>query len=347
MGKAVNLKLMPIIVVALGLTVVGPARAQLGNGACNRACLESFVERYLDAVIDNNPDAVALSSNVRFTENGQQLAVGDGLWNSMKSKGTYRLFTADVPAGQIGVLATIEEDHANPAQGTGALLGLRLRIEDDEIIEIEQFVARSTDAWQRVTNAGSARPAFTESIPRRERMSRHDLIATANMYFTGMQQNDGQMDYPFAAGCDRIENGMTSTNAPTPPGETRPDPATASNYSAQWSCAEQFESGLLHFVHRIRDRRFVAVDEERGIVFSFVFFDHPGGDTRNFVAANGREITAGPTTPWTWYIAEVFKIENGEIHEIEAILERVPYGMNSGWSTWEAGMSDRAQDATM
>jgi hypothetical protein len=178
-------------------------------------------------------------------------------------------------------------------------------------------------------------------------MSRADLIATANKYFTGMQQNDGKGDYPFSPDCDRYENGMHSTNAETPPGETRPDPETASNYSAQWTCSEQFESGLLHFVHRIRDRRFVAVDEERGIVFSYVFFDHPGGDTRNFTAANGSRVTAGPSQPWTWYIAEVFKVEDHRIAEIEALLERVPYGMLSGWSTWEAGMSDRAQDATM
>jgi len=155
------------------------------------------------------------------------------------------------------------------------------------------------------------------------------------------------MDYPFSKDCDRYENGNHTTNAPTPSGESRPDPATAPGYSAQWSCAEQFESGLLHFVNRIRDRRFVAVDEERGIVFSFVFFDHSGGDTRHFETPNGRAVTAGPTVPWTWYIAEVFKIENHQIAEIEAVLERVPYGMNSGWSTWEAGMSDRAQDVTM
>ena len=326
---------------------LSPAQSQIGNGECNRQCLEGFVDRYLDAVIDNNPDAVALAEIVRFTENGQQLAIGDGLWNTLKSKGNYRLFVADVPAGQIAFIGTIQEDHANPDSGTGALLALRLRIENDEISEIEHFVARSTDAWERVSAFGSPRPAFSEVIPQRERMSRSDLIATANMYFTGMQQNDGKMDYPFSDDCDRFENGMHSTNAPTPPGQTRPDPATASNYSREWTCAEQFESGLLHFVHRIRDRRFVAVDQERGVVFSFVFFDHPGGDTRNFTAANGRDITAGPTQPWTWYIAEVFKIENGEIAEIEALLERVPYGMNSGWSTWEAGMSDRAQDVTM
>jgi hypothetical protein len=102
----------------------------------------------------------------------------------------------------------------------------------------------------------------------------------------------------------------------------------------------------LHFVHRIRDRRFVAVDEERGIVFSFVFFDHPGGATRNFTTPNGRAVTAGPAQPWTWQIAELFKIENGQIRQIEAILERSPYGMNSGWSSYEDGMSDRARDVT-
>lgn len=341
-----------IAIVALAASLAAsladrPAAAQLGNGKCNRACLEGFIDRYLDAVIDNEPSAVPLAENVRFTENGQKLMIGDGLWNTMKAKGHYRLFVSDVPAGQAAFVGTIVEDHRDPSLGNGALIALRLRIENDEITEIEQFVNRNTEAYDRLEAMGSPRAAFTEVVPQRERMSRADMIATANMYFTGMQQNDGKMDYPFSKDCDRYENGNHSTNVPTPPGETRPDPATATGYSSQWSCREQFESGLIHFVHRIRDRRFVSVDEERGIVFSFVFFDHPGGDTRNFETPNGRKITAGPTQPWTWYIAELFKVENHEIAEIEAVLERVPYGMNSGWSTWEAGMSDRAQDATM
>jgi hypothetical protein len=42
----------------------------------------------------------------------------------------------------------------------------------------------------------------------------------------------------------------------------------------------------------------------------------------------------------------LFKVEKGKIHQIEAIMERAPYGMNSGWSNFENGLSDRAQDAT-
>jgi len=183
-------------------------------------------------------------------------------------------------------------------------------------------------------------------VPAGERMPRAELVTTANMYFSGMQRNDGKGSYPFTEDCDRFENGARTTNQPTPSGQTRPDPKTASNYSGQWGCREQFESGLLYFVSRIRDRRYVAVDQERGLVFSFAFFDHMGGNTRHFTTPTGRSVTAGPTTPWTWELGELFKIEKGQIHRIEAVLTQSPYGMQSGWSSSEDGMSDRARDVT-
>ena len=90
-------------------------------------------------------------------------------------------------------------------------------------------------------------------------------------------------------------------------------------------CKKQFESGqLFNIVSRIRDRRFVAVDRERGIVFAFGFFDH-------------EQIN------WTWQLAELFRIEKGKIRLIEAVFHRSPYGLNSGWSTYEKGMSEEAQ----
>lgn len=313
---------------------------------CNRACLEGFVERYFDALIDNNPAALPISPNVKFTEDGQRLVIGDGLWNTMKAKGDYRLFVTDVPAQQVAVLATIFEDHREPTQSTPAMIALRLRVKDGMISEIEQMVVRDENAANRV-NAMTPRPGLLATVPANKRMSRADMVHISNLYFTGMQQNDGRGEYPFADDCDRLENGGRSTNAPTPPGQTRPDPATSSSYSGQWSCMEQFKSGLIHFVHRIRDRRFVAIDEERGLTFAFAFFDHPGGATRTFQTPDGRTVTAGPVQPWTWYIAEVFKVEDQLIHEIEAYLMRVPYGMNAGWSTWEQGMSDAGRDVTM
>jgi len=321
---------------------VNEAEAQ----TCDRACLEGWVDRYLDAVVENDPSAVPLTRDALFTENGQRLEIGDGLWRSMRSKGRYRLFVTDVPAQQVTLLTTLEEDDRNPANGVAALFALRLKIVGDRVGEIEQIVVRDAAAAGRVAAMGNPHPMYVETIPLSRRMSRDDMLETANKYFTGMQQNDGQGDYPFSDDCNRIENGSQATNAPTPAGQTRPDPETANGYSGQWTCLEQFESGLLHFVNRIRDRRFVAVDEERGLVFSFVFFDHSAGETRTFQTPDGRTITAGPAQPWTWGIAELFKVENDEIRQIEAILHQVPYGMNSGWSTYEDGLSDRLQDVT-
>jgi len=223
------------------------------------------------------------------------------------------------------------------------MIALRLKVRNRQISEIETFIQRSDRSALGFEKIGYA---WTDVIPQAERMTREELIKTANMYFSGMQKNDGKGDYPFTDDCNRIENGSNSTNTPTPPGQTRPDPKTATNYSGQWSCMEQFKSGLLHFVTRIRDRRYVAVDPERGLVFSFIFFDHSGGDTRTFQTPDGRTVTAGPAQLWTWQLAEQFKIEKGKIHQIQAIMERAPYGMNSGWSNFEKGLSDQAQDAT-
>ena len=314
---------------------------------CDRTCLEGFVDRYLDAVIVNEPGQVPIAPNARFTEDGQRLLIGDGLWNTMKAKGPYRLFVTDVPAGQVTFIGTIAEDHRDPAMQTAALMALRLKVESQQITEIEQIVVRDENAAKRVNDLGTPHPIYLQTVPEAERMSRADMVATADKYFTGMQQNDGKGDYPFADECNRFENGMLTTNAPTPAGQVRPDPGDATNYSSQWSCMEQFRSGLLHFVNRIRDRRYVAIDEARGIVFAFAFFDHSGGDTRTFQTPNGRTVTAGPVQPWTWQIAELFKVQDGQLHKIEAILQRSPYGMNSGWSTWEEGLSDRARDISM
>jgi hypothetical protein len=336
--------LIPTVLSVLFFSTT-PALAAASD--CDRACLEGYVDKYLDAVIDNAPQRLPLAQNVRFTEDAQRLAIGDGLWNTLKGKGGYRLFVTDVEAGQATFIGTIHEDHREPDKYTPALIALRLKIRGQQITEIEQFVVRSEEAAKRVEALGKPHHSFLETVPAAERMSRQDLVETANKYFTGMQQNDGKGDYPFTDDCNRIENGMQATNVPTPPGETRPDPATASVYSSQWSCKEQFQSGLIHFVNRIRDRRFVAVDRERGLVFTLVFFDHSGGETRNFVTPSGRKVTAGPVQPWTWQIAEMFKIEKGQIRQIEAILARCPYGMLSGWSTWEDGMSDKIQDVTM
>jgi hypothetical protein len=326
-----------------GLQAAQGDSARKAAGLCDRACLEGFVDQFLDGFVKHDPKLLPLARNARYTENGQRLELGDGSWRSMVGKGTYRLFVSDPQAGQVAFIGTLREENPMIKEGALVLIALRLKINNRQVSEIETLVVRNEMAARNVEKAATPHHLFGEAVQASERMSREDLVRTANMYFSGMQLNDGRGVYPFADDCERFENGSQATNAPTPAGQTRPDPRTASTYSGQWGCREQFESGLIHFVTRIRDRRFVAVDQERGLAFSFIFFDHAAGDTRHFKTPDGRAVTAGPTTPWTWELAEMFKIEKGRIRRIEAILDRAPYGMGSGWSSWDDQMSDRAR----
>jgi len=64
---------------------------------------------------------------------------------------------------------------------------------------------------------------------------------------------------------------------------------------------------MMHFVWRIRDRRFVAVDQERGLVLQFRLFRPRLGKRQDLQTPDGRTITAGPIQPNGWEIAELFK----------------------------------------
>ena len=325
------------VLVGHALLDVPVASAQ---GKCDRACLEGIAEQYLAALVAKDPKRLQVASNLKYTENGQRLLLGDGFWNSVSGRGTYKLHIADQTAGQIVTFSTMRE------AGTPMIIAVRLKLDGSRrLTEIETLIAHSESGAKNLEQIGQPRAAFLRPTPPADRVSRADLVRVANMYFSGMQLNDGKGNYPFADDCDRLENGNKTTNAPAGRGgvTVKPDPKTATNYSAMWTCREQFESGLLHFVMRIRDRRYMVVDEERGLVVAFAFFDHDAGASRHFKTPDGRSVTAGPTVPWTWHIAELFKVEKGQLHEIEAILERAPYGMTSGWSSWEDGMSDKIQ----
>jgi len=332
----------------------GGQKTAAASDACNRECLNGLVDKYLDAVVAHDPSLLPLAKPVKFTENGQRLEPGDGFWRTASGRGTYKLYVDDLETGQVGFMGTMRE------AGQPVVVALRLKVRRGQITEIETIVARGSMSERGAANLeklGAPDPIYLQEVPAAERVSRAEVIKTANKYFSGMQMNDGKGDYSFFADdCNRLENGMQTTNSPTPmqgaspsgnpppPVSRRYDPAlNPTMYSAGWPCKDQFQSGLLHFVTRIRDRRFVIVDRERGIAFAFGFFDHAAGNTRTFQTPGGRTVTAGPQTPWTWEICEMFKVQGGQIHRIEAVLTQSPYGMGSGWSTWEQSMSDQAR----
>jgi hypothetical protein len=83
----------------------------------------------------------------------------------------------------------------------------------------------------------------------------------------------------------------------------------------------------------MRNRRILAVDTERGLVFAACLFDHDA-TVRKYALKDGRENKVRNTGPWTWMTQEIFQINaSGKISQVEAVLLSVPYGMRPGWVT--------------
>lgn len=299
---------------------------------CDRDCLSTYVDRYIAAMVAKEVSDDLFARDVKFTENGVRFPLGnEGAWYLSTGRGTYSFYVPDVQTQQIAFLGTIRERGRDPAEVRVAGISLRLKIRDGLITEAEQLVTRPATSLSGGTAASTSRFAetgvaveamgkpdavFTQDIPLAQRVTREELITTANYYFSGLQNNDGKGYYPFTDNCERYENGADIL-------ANLRDPETGQ--SGRMSCKRQFEVALKGVVSKVRDRRFVAVDQQKGIVFAFAFFDHENIN-------------------WTWQLGELFKIENGQIRRIEAIFHQAPYGTPSGWSTYEQSISDVVQD---
>jgi hypothetical protein len=287
---------------------------------CDRTCLNGFVDQYMAAVAAHDPSKLPHSPNARYTENNVEMKLGEGLWQTSDGWGSYKVYIDDPQTGQVGFLGVANEDtHLS-------VFGARLKVVDKKVTEIEVIVARP----DRPGPSGSGnltggpdnlkdKPLFSEDEPADQRVSRDKLIALADGYFSTIQQNTGEIKTSFDPDCQRMENGSVTANNPN------------GNGVAKMGCEAQLKTGLLVFVTRCRDRRYI-VDEQKQMVLAATFFDH-AGNVRDFKLVDGTEHKMGPPfdRPFTFLILELFKIKNGKIRQIEAVLDTVPYYMPSPW----------------
>lgn len=143
----------------------------------------------------------------------------------------------------------------------------------------------------------------------------------ADAYFEAVERIIGTDYYPFTDDCLRYENGILAAA----PADQLAALAERPSFGVVQTCQGQFKTSPIGTVTSVRDRRIVAVDRARGVVFAFAFFDH-------------RPIN------WSWQPGELVKVEEGQISRIEAIFIRGPYGICSGWSTYEMCRSEEPQD---
>lgn len=286
--------------------------------SCDRACLEGFVNQYLDALIARNPYSLPLAPKVKFTENEQVIPLGEGIWGTANGIGTYKLYVADPQSGEAGFMGTLREND------TPVAFALRLKIDHRMIREVETIVVRDPGAAQAIEALGKPDPLMLAGVPASERRSRDEMIAIANKYSEGIEHNNGDL-VPFDPGCNRIQNGMQTTNNPA----LKMDPKDSWT-PMQLGCKEQLNTKFFRFVRKIYPRRFMVVDEERGIVFGLLLFHIPGTVTSVDIAGHGSIAVPLPyQAPITLDVAELYKIKNGKILKVEALQTNVPYGTPS------------------
>jgi hypothetical protein len=313
-----------------GLRIVTFAASMLcfsliGNAAdkirCNRQCLAGFMTTYLNALIAHDSSKLPVARNVKYTENGVRLNLNDGLWNTASALPTYRLDIIDEEAGSVGLLGRINEN------GNNNWFATRLKIENGKLSEIENLIVR-TISMQPPSSEGvkfnsEPHPLMKEVIPEGKRLSRAELASVGNSYFTGLDTDHDGANVPFDPACQRRENGTITANNPDAP-----------KGSMSWmDCKSQFDTHFSVIVTKIRERRFVVVDPVYGLAFAMGYFDHDGSVAKMSETLDGKLVDVSPMfrQPFSFIIGEVFKIKDGKIRQIEAVLTTVPFGMESGW----------------
>jgi hypothetical protein len=269
-------------------------------------------------MVAHDPSRAPLSPTVKYAQDNVPLKIGDALWATASGLGNYRHFFADPERGDVGLIGVVYEN------GTGAILIVRLKVENRQITEAEQFVAHDPHGAALYEKMGKPDPRWLEPIPPELRQTREALEQTAYMYYEGLQKNDGLGIYAFTDDCTRIEDAVPTVNQPRPANYGHSD-QDISDFT-MLGCAAQYKLGFLGFTTGCRDRRFLVVDTERGAVLASAYLDFDGTVTE-MKLTDGRVWKVPPyfMTPRTNQSNEAYRIIKGSIQLIEMTMYEVPF----------------------
>jgi len=323
------------LAAALSLSLLSLSLAGCGSGtteanqsaapACDRDCIIAATDAYLAALVVHDPAAAPLAPNVAFVENTVRLKPGEGLWKTATGgKTNFAIYVPDTDLQQAGWMGVMERD------GKPVMLALRLKLADGKITEAEHLVTEP--AQGRMENLAAVRPGLLAQIPEGQRLPHDELMRLGASYYDALDDNDGSK-MPFAADCERHENGMVTAgkNVGPPPGWQPGQPRTATD------CKGQLDSQAFVYIDRIENRRMIAADPVTGLVMGLSHFRHPMDNLPYKVTNADGSVTERnaknmPYEPFDMPAAHIFKVGgDGKVHEIEAVGVRLPYNSKTGW----------------
>ncbi|MEO8099744.1 MAG: hypothetical protein ABI811_18750 [Acidobacteriota bacterium] len=290
----VRRRLAPSVGVLI-LTAMTTGAAQAAD--CDRACLKGMLTKYIDAMVAHDPSRLPLATNGRFTEDSQNLNLGEGLWKTVTKKGDFRQDYIDLKQQIAASHVMLFEEDAQ------ILYSVVLRVADQKITGIETLVDRITPT-SRFKPDSLEKPlgGMSEPLPSGKRMPRAEMIRTALLYPEGLRIGSFvDAKTPFSKEAYRVENGTFIAGV----GGPRPN-----------SPAILTQKIILHPDVKAS---VAAVDEEEGIVLLWMNF----GDTNSY----------GPGNALVTF--EAFKVWAGEIHAVNAFFRILPKETQRGWPAAE------------
>jgi hypothetical protein len=280
----------------------------------DRPALYGLLDEFLAALGAGEAARLPWASTVCHSENNVMLDPGDGVWATNTGLGSYDLRFADPATGQVGWFGTVIEPNEESA------ICLRLAVSPaGQITEAELVIVRDSEHGMALPGKRFWTKPELETNPAAP-VSRAQLRELADGYFSTLQLNDGTIRTKFSPHCNRVENGVQTTN----------NPDFTFIPSAALGCEEQFRLGIYRYDDELRGRRFPLIDEERGLVFAFGFIDH-SGRLGEYQWTDGSDRVSPIRRPHSFYLGELFKIDHGMIEQIEANFISVPYRMPSPW----------------
>lgn len=298
---------------AMALAGAGHAQFYDYAPACDRACLTGHLDAYLAAQAAHDAGSLPLADDVRATENGVEIAVGDGAFQTV-GEPTFRLDVVDPEMGAIAANMVVTEGDGHAFQM------VRLKVEDGEITEVESVIGREGESGPMFAPDFATEPSreYQLTLIPSDQNSRLELMAAADAYWYALETN-GEPEYrpaPLLPGALRIENGYATTNGSQPGTMGNDTPSGAGGSSA----SQQFDTGM--FVSRtIYDRRFPVVDVERGLILSIARMGLEDGYDMPAHWQGGRPV-----------LAEIFAVQKGMITAINVVMNStIPLEQSAGW----------------
>ncbi|OCL12733.1 hypothetical protein AOQ84DRAFT_436808 [Glonium stellatum] len=285
---------------------------------CDRACLDGVVDQVLQAMLAHDASSLPLAKGVRYSENGQFLGLGDGLWETLGQMArpgvdNYAARFADPPSGTAAYWG-LSNEHSTPG-----VVALRIKVDSGKITEIEAIAVRAESPSARGGTMTLMRPSLPvewegNSLGRLDPVFQQNKTGFAGIpstlmtaYFDGLERHSSA-GVPFTSTCARRDNAG----------------------QGNLTCAAQMNgngvspNGLYNLTTTVRDRRILVADANRGVVLAVAMVDNP--------ATGPAPLPATELVPSTYMIPQLIKINNGSISRIEGMVKWMPFGYTSSWA---------------